>query len=69
MKVIFDIEKIINNLGNILYIARKETDFDKNGIPFPDSFCGYGDTELHAMLDLLEKFDSAEEYEYPQSIH
>jgi hypothetical protein len=69
MKIIYDIEKTIDDSGTVIYKARKDTDFDKNGIPFPEGFVGYGETELYAMLDLLEKFASAFEYEYPQDIY
>jgi hypothetical protein len=69
MKQTFVIDCVLDDAGVPEYFAWKEDDFDANGNPFPDSLVGHGESELYALIDLLDKFAVRNEYEEDQSIH
>jgi beta-phosphoglucomutase-like phosphatase (HAD superfamily) len=67
MKRSFDIDETLDDTGTPTYTARRSEDFDNEGIPIPDSFVGHGESELYALIALLEAFASANEeilYDY-----
>jgi hypothetical protein len=67
MKREFYIDYCLDDAGVATYCATREEDYDNDGFLNPDSFIGRGESELYALLNLLEKFASANEeidYDY-----